>query len=57
MIQALIATLVELVSLMFAMAADAFLEESKLKDMNRKALVCIILSLVMAACALGVAAR
>ncbi len=57
MIQALIATLVELVSLMFAMAAGAFLEEAKLKDVNRKALVCIILSLVMAACALGVAAR
>ena len=58
MIQTIIATLVELISLMFAVGAGVFLEEGKLqKDANPRALACIILSLVMAACALGVAAR
>ena len=61
MIQAIIATIIELVSLMFAMAAGAFLEERKrdpeVDAGSFKAPVCIVLSLLMAACALGVAAR
>ena len=58
MIQAIIATIVELVSLMFALAAGAFLEEAKNKDaVYSKAAFCIVMSLAMAACALGVAAR
>ena len=64
MIQAIIATIVELVALMFALAAGAFLEERKSAtkddtkpDSNSKAGICIILSLTLAACALGVAAR
>ena len=65
MIQALMATIVEMVALIFALAAGAFLEERKSGesksgskvDGNTKAAVCIILSLLLAACALGVAAR
>jgi hypothetical protein len=62
MIQSLIATIVELVSLIFALAAGAFLEERKSvpkgdPKADFKAGVCIILSLMLAACALGVAAR
>ena len=61
MIQSLIATIVDLVSLMFALAAGAFLEERKRDPKvdagSYKAPVCIVLSLMLAACALGVAAR
>ena len=56
MIQALIATIVDLVSLIFALAAGAFLEENRGKS-QEKAGICIALSLMLAACALGVAAR
>jgi len=59
MIQALIATIIELVALVFALAAGAFLEERKSTSgvsSNAKAMTCIILFLMLAACALGVAA-
>ncbi len=58
MIQALIATIVELVSLMFAISAGLFLEKAQSDSTNYpKATTCIVLMLIMAACALGVAAR
>jgi hypothetical protein len=59
MIQAITATIVELVALMFALAAGAFLEEAKTnsKVPGHRAGTCIVLSLMLAACALGVAAR
>lgn len=58
MIQALIATIVNLVSLMFAVSAGAFFEESKSKPEKRnRAGTCLVISVLLAACALGVAAR
>ena len=56
MIQALMATIVEMVALIFALAAGAFLQESKEKE-NYKALTCMVLAIALAACALGMAAR
>lgn len=61
MIQALIATIVELVSLLFALTAGTLFEEAKDKSKStkctRKAIICTILSLLLAACALGIASR
>jgi hypothetical protein len=61
MIQAIISTIVELVALMFAMAAGAFLEGRGKPDSKQHTdfaiMACIFLSLLLAASALGVASR
>jgi len=58
MIQAIIATIIEMMALLFAMAAGMWLEEYKqTKKSDFKIGASLVIAVVMAACALGVAAR
>ena len=60
MIQALIATIIELVSLLFALTAGTLFQEGKDKlkpTSTSRGIICVVLSGLLAACALGVASR
>lgn len=57
MIQALIATIIQVAALIFAIGGGGIVSDVSIENRHEKGGFCILLALLLSACALGVAAR